>query len=118
MLSKKMKLLTLILVGLIGFSCGIFFEKFSVHRKMVQSMSQASGTLDGLSRALEYEKDKTGEYPKSLNSIDGASFVTGDYTKEMVERVTYTRTDQGYVMAIGLPVLIFTRQTGNIEIRN
>jgi len=114
----KARLLIIILAGIIGFSGGILFEKFSTNRRMVQNMSHAFGTLDGLSRALESEKDKIGNYPKNLNSIDGSSFVTGDYTKEMAERVIYVRTEQGYFMAIGLPVLVFTRQAGNIEVRN
>jgi hypothetical protein len=81
------------------------------HIEATQDRSLAGGTLQGLTRALEDQKSKTGKYPNDLNLIDGSSFVTGDYSKSIKSRVLYVRTEQGYFMMVGVPFQAFTDDT-------
>ncbi len=107
-----------LIIALTGFVClssGFIVGKFSESVKFAQDRSLASGTLQGLARAVENERRRTGKYPENLELLDGSSFVTGDYSREVATRVVYIPTEKGYFMAVGSPFQAFTDQTGHIQ---
>jgi hypothetical protein len=117
MWKMKINVRTLLFLGFICLCGGFLCEKSLDKIKITQNMSRAGGTLQGISRALEDEKSKSGKYPEDLKLLDGSSFVTGDYSKEMATRVIYIRTEQGYFMMVGSPFHAFTDQTGHIQFK-
>jgi hypothetical protein len=95
---------------------GVFFGgRLYEKAEFLPQGSLMRGTLDGLRKALEHEKDKTGKYPENLKSLDGASFEDGDYSRKLAESALYIRTETGYVLILGNPSFIFIDQTGAIH---
>ena len=92
-----------------------FFGRLYEKAEFLPQGSLMRGTLDGLRKALEHEKDETGKYPENLTSLDGASFEGGDFSRKLAERVLYIRTETGFVLILGKPSFIFIDQTGTIQ---
>lgn len=67
-----------------------------------QQVSLAGQTLADLSRAIELERNATGEYPDSINELTVDSSM-GDFSPEMLKNVLYFRTDTGFVAFVGRP---------------
>ncbi|MCS7062778.1 MAG: hypothetical protein NZM04_01800, partial [Methylacidiphilales bacterium] len=55
-------------------------------------------TLNGICKAIENIKSETGEYPESIENIDGARYVDEDYSDSVTRKIIYLKTSNGYVM--------------------
>jgi hypothetical protein len=66
------------------------------------------GTIQGLSRALEDIKLKTGTYPDSIKTIDGSVYTKEPYSVEIASRTLYIKTSKGYYLVSGAPEAIIS----------
>lgn len=95
----------LILAALVGGLLGSGIEKYLAISRRNQLGSKAGQTLTDLSRALELEKERTGAYPDSITGllVSGG----GDFSEDMLRRVVYRKTTNGYVAFVGAPHVVY-----------
>lgn len=91
-----------LLLMVVSFVAGIIFQGVWVTVEAAQKMSIAGQTLADLSRAIEVEKESKNVYP---DSIAGLKVISdgGDFSEEVLSRVTYIKTESGYFAFVGLP---------------
>jgi hypothetical protein len=111
----KISLLIKTMAGFLFLIAVFFLGRLYEKAEFLPQGSVMRGTLDGLWKALEHDKDKTGKYPENLKSLDGASFEGGDFSRKLADRVLYIRTEAGFVLILGKPSLIFIDQSGTIQ---
>ena len=93
------------------FIAGILFQGVWVTVEAAQQVSIAGQTLADLSRAIELEKGSKGVYPDSISGLTVMSD-GGDFSEDVLRRVTYVKTANGFIAFVGLPRVAYI-QPGN-----
>lgn len=111
-----MKFIVGIIIGaLAGVFVGIGIAKVRASQRRMSYGSVAGETLTQLSRALELEKEHSGAYPESIRSLP--RFGVGEFSGDLLTRVVYRRTMDGYVAFVGHPNVVFVEPGASAQLR-
>jgi hypothetical protein len=78
--------------------------RFRERMNHMQQVSLSGQTLTDLSRALEGVKLTQGSYPETIGGLKVPT-ECGDYSEQILSRIKYYRTEEGYVAFVGLPAV-------------
>ncbi|MEY4482611.1 MAG: hypothetical protein RL693_63 [Verrucomicrobiota bacterium] len=96
----------LLLIVVASTLAGALIEKFIVYNDGMGQSSIACQTLADLSRTLSSEKEEKGRYPDSIAGLSVSS-EHGDFSGDVLRRVMYFRTEDGFVAFVGLPHVVY-----------
>lgn len=98
--------------GGLGFLVGTIYQRQS----MYSEMSLAGQTLLDVSRALESARSESGSYPSTLPEIRVTSS-SSEFSKAVLSRVIYHKTETGYVALVGLPKVAYIQPGSSTEFK-
>jgi type II secretory pathway pseudopilin PulG len=97
---------SLLIVAIFACLGGVAIERLHQSVQHTQQSSSAGQTLVDLSKALDEEKRKSGEYPDSISDLKVHSDF-GDFSKEILKEIKYFKTETGYIAFTGRPKVAY-----------
>lgn len=96
----------LIIVAIFACLVGVAIERLQQSVQHTQQSSSAGQTLVDLSKALDEEYRKMGEYPDSISDLKVHSDF-GDFSEEILKKIKYFKTKSGYIAFTGRPEVAY-----------